>query len=119
MRRISRVVASALGLALALSACSGGHNSTLPSLASPDGASGATQTAVTHSNVSDTPLTSIPQMYGKLAFTDSGRHPKNAIVRVSITLKYNNQNELDQLVAKLNDPRAGKHRRFLSPNQFN
>jgi hypothetical protein len=119
MRRTSRVVASALGLALVLSACSGGHNATLPSVASPDGAPGSTQAAVTHSNVSETPLTSIPQMYGKLAFTDSGRHPKNAIVRVAITLKYNNQNELDALVAKLNDPQAGKHRRFLSPNQFN
>ncbi|HXM08014.1 MAG TPA: protease pro-enzyme activation domain-containing protein, partial [Candidatus Acidoferrum sp.] len=91
--------------------------STLPSL--PAGSDATAQSAVTHSTLSNSPLVSTPQMYGKLAFTDAGAHPRNAIVRVSITLRYNHQNELDELVAKLSGPQAGSHRRFLSPQEFN
>ena len=124
MRGTSHVVASGLALALALSACSG-HNS-LPSLAgNPQAASQsvASQTAgaqsgVTHSSLSDKPIVSVPQMFGKLSFSDNGRHPSNAVVRVSLTLRYNHQNQLDELVAKLgNSP--GSHHRFLSPKEFN
>jgi hypothetical protein len=117
MRRTSRAFAAAVGLSFALSACGGRGISTLPSL--PAGSDATAQSAVTHSTLSNSPLVSTPQMYGKLAFTDAGVHPRNAIVRVSITLRYNHQNELDELVAKLSGPQAGSHRRFLSPQEFN
>jgi hypothetical protein len=120
------VIASTLGLALALSACSG-HNSTLPSLGdNPQAASqsvasrtAASQFGVTHSTLSDKPIVSVPRMFGKLSFSDSGRHLSNAVVRVSLTLRYNHQNQLDELVARLGNLHSGSHPRFLSPREFN
>ena len=35
-------------------------------------------------------------MFGKLSFSDIGRHPSNAVIRVSLTLRYNHQNQLDE-----------------------
>ena len=124
MRRTSPGIASALALALALSACSG-HNS-LPSLAgNPQAASqslasqtAASQSGVTHSTLSDKPIVSVPRMFGKLSFSDNGRHPSNAVIRVSLTLRYNHQNQLDELVAKLANS-SGSHHRSLSPREFN
>ncbi|HEY1429973.1 MAG TPA: protease pro-enzyme activation domain-containing protein, partial [Candidatus Tumulicola sp.] len=114
------MIAAAVGLSLALSACGGhGGSGTLPSLPTGAGADAQTSPAVTHSTLSNTPLVSVPQMYGKLAFKDAGRHPSNAIVRVSMTLRYNHQAQLDELVANLSDRRAGAHKRFLSPKEFN
>ena len=113
MRTSSRVIASALGLALTLTAC-GGHTSSLPELAG-NGASSAPPTSAT---LSETPLISIPKLSGDLAYTDAGRRPANQKVRVSITLRYNHQGELDRLVANLNDPHSG-HRHFLSAKEFN
>ena len=115
MRRLSRVIASALGLALALTAC-GGHNSSLPGL--PANGVGGTQSP-TNSTLSETPLISIPKLSGDLAYTDVGRRPANQRVRISITLRYNHQGELDRLVANLSDPHSGAHRHFLSAKEFN
>ncbi len=124
MRRTSPGIASALALALALSACSG--HSSLPSLAgNPQAASqslasqtAASQSGVTHSTLSDKPIVSVPRMFGKLSFSDIGRHPSNAVIRVSLTLRYNHQNQLDELVAKLANS-SGSHHRSLSPREFN
>ena len=114
MRTSSRVIASALGLALTLTAC-GGHTSSLPELAG-NGASSAQ--SPTSSTLSETPLISIPKLSGDLAYTDAGRRPANQKVGVSITLRYNHQGELDRLVANLSDPHSG-HRHFLSAKEFN
>ncbi len=115
MRTSSRVIASALGLALALTAC-GGHNSSLPGL--PGNGAGSVQSP-TNSTLSDNPLISIPKLSGDLAYTDVGRHPANQRVRISITLRYNHQAELDRLIANLSDPHSGAHRHFLSAKEFN
>jgi hypothetical protein len=57
-------------------------------------------------------------MFGDLAFTDAGRRSANAPVSVSLTLKYNNQAELDQFVAQVSDPHSGSYRHFLTPEEF-
>lgn len=120
MRELSRVVASALGLILALSAC-GGHSGSLPS-ASPGNDNGLTQSVagagLTPSGVT-LPAISVPRTNGALAFTDAGRRAPSAPVTVSLTLAYNHQAELDRFVAGVSDPHAGSYRRFLSSQQFN
>jgi subtilase family serine protease len=63
-------------------------------------------------------LVSVPQLTGALAYTDAGRRNPNAPVSVTLTLRYNHQDELDQVVAKLNAPQSGP-RHFLSAQQFN
>jgi subtilase family serine protease len=65
------------------------------------------------------PLISIPKLYGDLGYTDVGKRAANARVRVSLTLRYNNQAELDRLVATISDPHSSSHRHFLTPKQFN
>jgi hypothetical protein len=40
-------------------------------------------------------------------------------VRVSLTLRYNNQAELDRFVASISDARSGLTRHYLTPKQFN
>ena len=105
-----RVLAGSLGLALILSACSG--HATLPGLgstsSSPQGATSRTPL---------TPLISVPQVSGALAYTDLGRRSANLPVNVTITLRYNNQAQLDALVASQSGPN-GSHQ-FLTPEQFN
>ena len=115
MQRSTRAMASALGLTLALTAC-GGHVSSLPEIS---GAGAGTTPSATSSSLSDKPLTSIPKLYGELAYTDAGRRPAKAPVRISLTLRYNHQAELDRLVANLNAPGLSPHRHFLSAKEFN
>jgi hypothetical protein len=58
-------------------------------------------------------------MYGALAFSDTGRRSPNAPVSVSLTLRYNNQAELDKFVDDVSNPHSGSYRRFLTPQEFN
>ncbi|HEX4013863.1 MAG TPA: protease pro-enzyme activation domain-containing protein [Candidatus Cybelea sp.] len=67
----------------------------------------------------DKPLVAVPKFFGALSYTDAGRRSPNAPVRVSLTLRYNHQDELDRFVAAVNDPRAGSHRQFLTAKAFN
>jgi subtilase family serine protease len=115
MRTSSRVIASALGLALTLTAC-GGQNSSLPGL-QPGNGSGTTESSV-RTATPDKPLISIPKLAGDLAYTDVGRRPAAAPVRVSITLRYNHQDELDRFVARISDSHSGEHRHVLTAKQF-
>jgi Pro-kumamolisin, activation domain len=105
-----RVLAGSLGLALMLTACSG--HSTLPGVGStsnlPQGATSQTPS---------TPLISVPQTHGALAFSDLGRRASNSPVNVAIVLRYNNQAQLDALVASQSGPN-GSHS-WLTPEQFN
>jgi hypothetical protein len=64
------------------------------------------------------PLATVPHLTGDLAYSDAGRRDPKAFVNVSLTLRYNHQDELDRLVEKLSAPGNGK-RQFLSAQQFN
>ncbi|MBV8155851.1 MAG: hypothetical protein JOY98_15650, partial [Candidatus Eremiobacteraeota bacterium] len=123
MRKLSRVTAALLGLSLTLTACSGQSSSMLP--ASPDGGSTGSQSAIPvksdvlapiHSELSKTPLLTVPRTYGALRFSDEGRRDPKAPVSVTLTLRYNHQEELDRFVAELGSSH-GKGRP-LSPAQF-
>jgi subtilase family serine protease len=103
MRSSTRAIASTLGFSLALVAC-GGQNASLPGLVA--GSSGV-----------DTPLSSIPKFSGELAYTDVGRRPANSPVRVSLTLRYNHQSELDRFVATIGAAHAHS-KRFLTRAEF-
>jgi subtilase family serine protease len=115
MRRSSRALASMLGLSFALTAC-GGQNASLPWTA-PGNNGGATESAV-RTATSDKPLISIPRLSGDLAYTDTGRRPANAPVRVALTLRYNHQAELDRFVAAISAPGSRLSRHFLTPKEF-
>src|SRR5438270_7150228 len=113
MRIRPRAAASLLVLSLALSAC-GGHSSlptTLPSDSNSQqkSAAGVTRTVP--------PQISVPRTSGKLAYTDLGRRAANAPVRVSLTLNYNHEAELEQFIAAQSAPRAPHN--FLTKDQFN
>lgn len=115
MRKSRRLIASTLGLTLSLTAC-GGQSLSLP------GIRAAGDTAAPESSAREAtpnrPLRSVPKLYGALAYTDAGRRAPNAPVRVGLTLRYNNQAELDRLVAKLNAPGFKSHH-FLAAKTFN
>jgi hypothetical protein len=118
MRRTSRVIATALGLSLAFSACSGQHSSLLPT--TPGDTGGADNTVPVKSAAamrSDTPMVTVPKTFGALAFTDAGRRAGNAPVGITLTLRYNDQAGLDRFVEELGNSR-GK-RKPLTPAQFN
>ncbi|HEV3091570.1 MAG TPA: protease pro-enzyme activation domain-containing protein [Candidatus Cybelea sp.] len=114
MLRLKRVLSSLLGLSFALTAC-GGQNAALP----PNGAgsNGVVDSTIAGS-APDKPLVSIPRPRGHLAYTDAGRRDAHALVRVSLTLRYNHQAELDRLVAALANPHAGASPQFLTREQF-
>ncbi len=116
MRKQSRVIASILGLTLTLTAC-GGQNSSLPSM--PTGTNGGPVDSSVRSATPGKPLVATPQLYGDLAYTDAGRRAAGAQVRVSLTLRYNHQAELDRFVAKVSDPHSSTHRQFLTAKEFN
>ena len=111
MRTVSRAAASALILALSLSAC-GGRSSSIPTLSPAGGA--ASQSAAIRA---DAPLISVPQTFGKLAFNDLGRRAPAEPVSITVALKYNHQAELDRFVATQAAPGGPHH--FLTPEQFN
>ena len=114
MRRSLRLIASALGLTLSLAACGGGHTTSLPAV------SGSANTeAAARAAESVSPLLAVPKPFGALAYTDGGRRAASAPVNVSITLRYNNQAQLDQFVADVSDPHSPSYRHFLTTAQFN
>jgi len=113
MPKSTRAAASALVLALGLAAC-GGRGSSIPSL--PSGSGGSTE-SVAHTT-SLAPMVSVPKTFGALAFTDSGRRAATASVSISMTLRYNNQAQLDQFVADVNNPASASYHRYLTPAQF-
>jgi subtilase family serine protease len=109
------LIASALGLTVSLAACGGGHTTSLPAVSG----SGPGTEAATRAAESVTPLLAVPKPVGALAYTDAGRRAASAPVTVSVTLRYNNQAQLDQFVADVSDPRSPSYRHFLTPAQFN
>ena len=119
MRLPTRAIASTLGLTLSLTACGGHPSSLLPAATSGSSdSSDATSRSVPTTDIS-APLISVPHMYGRLAFTDSGRRLPNEPVSVTLTLRYNNQAELDKFVDDVSNPHSGSYRHFLTAQEFN
>ena len=113
--RSSRVIASALGLTLTLTACGGHSSSPLPTVF--NGSNDAN--SASNSRAAAAVTSSVPHLTGDLAFTDAGRRAPGAAVNVTLTLAYNHQQELDQFVANVSDPHSGMYRHFLTAEQFN
>jgi subtilase family serine protease len=105
MKNRSGVVLLAASAAL-FAACGGHGNGFSPSLVSP---------------LESAPLT--PAVYAagvKIApdFSDFGRAPATLAVRLSVTLRYQHQPELDALVQGQSDPGSPYFRRYLTNAQF-
>src|SRR5579862_1389792 len=101
-----QALAGTIVLAMSLSACGGGGGSSaLPNLAQ-------TQSL----NSSNTPQISVPMTRGALAFADMGHRAANSPVSIAVVLKYNNQEQLDALIASQSGPN-GTHA-WLTPQQF-
>jgi cell division septation protein DedD len=114
MHKNHRALAGALVLAMSLTACGGGGaGGALPSASLPN-SPGASQAAPA---AQAAPQISIPMTHGALAYSDLGRRSPTAPVKVAITLKYNNQAQLDAFVNSVSGPN-GSHA-FLTPAQFN
>jgi len=118
MHRSVRVAASLLVLSMALAAC-GGHSAipSAPTGAMPAAAGGAAPGATVDS-VHFVPG-GVPHAAGIFAFSDMGRRAPSAPVKVAILLKYNNQAQLDQLVAAQSNPASGQYHQYLSNEAFN
>ncbi|HZX67478.1 MAG TPA: protease pro-enzyme activation domain-containing protein, partial [Candidatus Elarobacter sp.] len=70
-------------------------------------------------DISTVPLVGITKPFGAFAYADLGRRPANAPVAIALTLRYNHQAELDQLVAAISDPHSSLRAHFLTSAQFN
>src|SRR5579862_1679905 len=114
MRSTTRAIASTIAFSFVLTAC-GGQNASLPAVGA--GSNGlATESSVRNASA-EKPLFSIPKPSGELAYTDVGRRSGNSLVRVSLTLRYNHQAELDRFVAMISAPHA-RSARFLTRKEF-
>ena len=105
-----RVLAGCVVLVMSLTACGGGSSS-IP------GAGASNALPSQNQAGPSAPLISVPQTSGSLAVTDLGRRPTNSAVSITLTLRYNNQAQLDAFVAAQSGPNGGHQ--FLSPAQFN
>ncbi|HLI95314.1 MAG TPA: protease pro-enzyme activation domain-containing protein [Candidatus Baltobacteraceae bacterium] len=103
---------------MTVSACGGQSSSSLPNLG-PSGTANSPDSTRTASSVPSTPMISVPHTTGALAFSDLGRRSANSPVRVAITLRYNHQAQLDQLVQNIYNRNSGMYHHFLTPDQFN
>ncbi|MHB8481050.1 MAG: protease pro-enzyme activation domain-containing protein [Vulcanimicrobiaceae bacterium] len=60
----------------------------------------------------------VPHAYGALAFHDIGPRPATQPVSVTLTLQYNHQAQLNQLVAQQADPSSPMYHQYLTSAQF-
>src|SRR5579863_5855404 len=102
MRRSSRATASALMLALALSACSG-NSSSIPTAYNGGGQSNST--------------ISIPRTFGTLSFKDLGRRAAKDPVSITMVLNYRHEADLERFIATQSRLHGAHH--FLTREQFN
>jgi len=109
------VIAAVVLSSFTLAACGGGGHSTIPSTTNP----GSTGQDTLRSSTAVAPFISVPSTVGRLAFQDGGRRPANAQTSITVTLAYNNQAQLDQFVADVNNPNSANYHHFLTPEQFN
>jgi kumamolisin len=113
--RSSRVIAAVLLSSFTLAACGGGGHSTIPSTSN----LGPTTQDTLRTAAAVQPFISVPSTVGRLAFQDQGRRAATAPVSIAVTLAYNNQAQLDQFVADVNNPSSGSYHQYLTPAQFN
>lgn len=114
MRRSIRVAASLLALGMTLSAC-GGHGSSSVVPSSPGGT-----TPQSDSNAPRiTTIAGVPRPAGQFAVSDRGARAASAPVHVTVTLQYNHQAELDQLVREQSDPSSPMYHHYLTTEAFN
>jgi Pro-kumamolisin, activation domain len=114
MQFSTRALAGSLVLAMSLTACGGGGTGSLPGLLS---SSNSNSGSASQQGGVAAPMISIPHTFGALAYSDMGRRAATAPVNVAITLRYNNQAQLDQFVASASGAN-GSHA-FLTPSEFN
>ncbi len=118
MKATLRAVASLLVIGMTLSACGGHSGSVLPTTqnaAKPttDQSDFAPRTAQVHQ------IAAVPETSGAFAAHDLGRRAASAMTRITVTLAYNHQAELDTLVHQISDPSSPEYHHFLSNEQFN
>jgi subtilase family serine protease len=113
MRRSSRATASALMLALALSACSG-NSSSIPTAYNGGGNGLGTQPSVKTQKES---AISIPRTFGTLSFKDLGRRAAKDPVTITMVLKYRHEADLERFIATQSRLHGAHH--FLTREQFN
>ena len=113
MRTPIRAVASLLVMGMALSAC-GGHGSSVVPSASSGAQSNSGSLAPQVAQIATPPRSS-----GIFAFSDKGARSENAPMHVTVTLQYNHQAELDQLVRDQSNPASPMYHHYLSNEAFN
>lgn len=113
MRSSVRVVASLLVLGMTLTAC-GGHNSSSVIPASPGGST-ASDTLAPHSSQ----IAAVPHPSGQFAVSDRGARDAGTPMHITVTLQYNHQDELDQLVREQSDRSSPMYHHYLTTDQFN
>jgi len=114
-----RAAASLLTLSMMLAAC-GGHSSIPAAGAGSDTSLGnAVGTSAVSAFSQHVEPGNVPHGRGIFAFSDQGRRPATSPVRVTVTLAYNHQAELDQLVANQSNPSSPMYQHYLSNEQFN
>ena len=117
MRSGLRAVASLLVVGMALSACGGHSTSVLPSASGK--ATLPAQSDLSPRTTQSKEIAAVPHTTGILAAQDLGRRDATATTRVTVTLAYNHQSELDALVHQISDPSSPQYHRFLTNDQFN
>ena len=112
MQTSLRLVASCLIAGMVLSACGGGNSGggIIPT---------GSPTHSTGSSPAQGPISSVPSTHGNLAYTDMGTAPKTTPVSVTLTLNYNHQAQLDQLVAEQAEPSSPMYHHYLTTAEFN
>ncbi len=115
MRSTFRAAASLLCIGMALSAC-GGHSSVPPIAGA--GPSGNSSGPTTESQAQAV-IGAVPHPTGRLAISDLGRRSANEPVNVAVTLRYNHQSQLDELVREQSDRLSGMYHHYLTTAQFN
>lgn len=123
MKTPLRIAAPFLVLSMALNAC-GGHSagpSLIPGANSFNQQPGSPSSAGARPNAYNANFApgGVPKAVGAFAFSDLGARSATAPTQISVVLKYNNQAELDQLVANQSTPGSPLYHQYLTNAEFN
>ncbi|MBV9269666.1 MAG: hypothetical protein JO165_01125 [Candidatus Eremiobacteraeota bacterium] len=115
MRTSLRAAAASLAAAVALAAC-GGHSGLTP----PAGGAGTQSSGqlLPESQARST-IGAVPRPEGRFAVSDLGRRRSGDSVDITVTLAYNHQAELDQLVRAQSDRSSPMYHHYLTSAEFN
>jgi subtilase family serine protease len=105
------------GLLLALVAgCAGAQNggNGLPNIPT----NHSSRVAAPAVSSSDSPIVAGVAPLSAVGARDLGRSPSNTILNLAVTLRYRNQDELERLVVRLNDPASADYRHWLTNERF-